>query len=58
MDVKTTFLQGDLEEEISTKQPKGFIVKGKKELVRNQKTPCMGQSNHQICGIEKLIFIY
>jgi hypothetical protein len=33
MDVKTTFLHGDLEEEIYMKQPKGFVVKGKKELV-------------------------
>ena len=33
MDVKTTFLHGDLEEEIYMKQPKGFMVKGKKELV-------------------------
>eukprot|EP00253_Pinus_taeda_P021617 PITA_21617 len=33
MDVKTTFLHGDLEEEIYMKQPEGFAVKGKKELV-------------------------
>jgi hypothetical protein len=33
MDVKTTFLHGDLEEEIYMKQPKGFVLKGKQELV-------------------------
>ena len=33
MDAKTTFLHGDLEEEIYMKQPKGFISKGKEELV-------------------------
>ena len=33
MDVKTSFLHGDLEEEIYMKQPEGFAVKGKKELV-------------------------
>jgi hypothetical protein len=33
MNVKTTFLHGDLEEEIHMKQPKGFVVKGNKELV-------------------------
>jgi len=33
MDVKTTFLHADLEEEIYMKQPEGFAVKGKKELV-------------------------
>eukprot|EP00253_Pinus_taeda_P034144 PITA_34144 len=32
MDVKTTFLHGDLEDEIYMKQPEGFAVKGKKEL--------------------------
>jgi hypothetical protein len=33
MDVKTTFLHGDMEEEIYMKQPEGYVVKGKKELV-------------------------
>lgn len=33
MDVKTTFLHGNPEEEIYMKQPEGFAVKGKKELV-------------------------
>ena len=32
MDLKTTFLHGDLEEEIYMKQPEGFITKGKEEL--------------------------
>eukprot|EP00253_Pinus_taeda_P027167 PITA_27167 len=32
MDVKTIFLQGDLEEEIYMNQSEGFAVKGKKEL--------------------------
>eukprot|EP01018_Ginkgo_biloba_P031350 Gb_07945 [translate_table: standard] len=33
MDVKTTFLHGDLEEEIYMSQPKVFEVKGKEDLV-------------------------
>ena len=35
MDVKTTFLHGDLEEEIYMKQLEGFIVKGNNELYVN-----------------------
>ena len=42
MDVKKTFLHGDLEEEIHMKQPKGFIVKGNKELVCNLKKSLYG----------------
>ena len=42
MDVKKTFLHGDLEEEIYMKQPKGFSVKGKKELECKLKSLCMG----------------
>jgi hypothetical protein len=37
MDVKTTFLHGDLKEKISMKQPEGYAVKGNKELVCKMK---------------------
>ena len=40
--MKTTFLHGDLEEEIYMKQPEGFVVKGKKELVCKLKKPIYG----------------
>jgi len=33
MDVKSTFLNGFLEEEIFVEQPKGFIVEGKEDRV-------------------------
>ena len=33
MDVKTSFLHRDMEEEIYMKKPEGFAVNGKKELV-------------------------
>ena len=33
MDVKTTFLKGDLEEEIYLEQPEGFIVPGQERKV-------------------------
>ena len=42
MDMKTTFLHGDLEEEIYMKQPKGFMVKGKKDLVCRLKNSLYG----------------
>jgi hypothetical protein len=41
MDVKTTFLHRDLEKEIYMKQPKAFVVKGKKYLVCKLKYPSM-----------------
>jgi len=42
MDVKTTFLHGDLEEEIYMKQLEVFGVKGKKELVYKLKKSLYG----------------
>ena len=41
IDVKITFLHGDLEEETYMKQPKGFTMKGKEELV---------------CGLKKSLY--
>ena len=42
MDVKTSFLHGDLEEEIYMKQPECFAVKGKEELVCKLKKSLYG----------------
>jgi hypothetical protein len=42
MDVKKTLLHGDLEEEIYVKQPEGFAVKGKKELICKLKKSLYG----------------
>jgi hypothetical protein len=42
MDVKTTILHGDMEEEIYMKQREGFVVKGKKEMVCKLKKSLYG----------------
>jgi hypothetical protein len=42
MDVKISFLHGDLKEEIYMKQPEGFVVKGKKYLVCKLKRSIYG----------------
>jgi hypothetical protein len=42
MDVKKTFLHGDLEEEIYMKQPESYVVRGKKELVCKLKKSLYG----------------
>jgi len=47
MYVKKTFLYGDLEEEIYMKQPKGLVVKGKKELVWKLKRYIYGLKKSQ-----------
>jgi len=33
MDMKTTFFNGKLKEEISMKQPKGFVIEGREDMV-------------------------
>ncbi|KAI4297628.1 hypothetical protein L6164_037512 [Bauhinia variegata] len=40
MDVKSTFLNGYLEEEIFVEQPKGFVVQGKEEKIYQLKKAC------------------
>ena len=58
MDVKIAFLHRDLEEEIYMKQPEGFAVKGKKEMVCKLKKSPYGLNSHQGCGIRNLIHLY
>ena len=41
MDVKTTFLHGDLDKEIYMKQPEGFVALGKEHMVCKLTRACM-----------------
>ena len=42
LDVKTTFLHGDLEEEIYMQQPEGYVEKGREHLVCQLKKSLYG----------------
>ena len=42
MDVKTTFLNGEIEEEVYVEQPDGFIVNGKESYVCRLKKALYG----------------
>ena len=41
LDVKTTFLHDDLEEDLYMIQPEGFIVQGQENLVCKLRKSCM-----------------
>ena len=51
MDVKTTFLNGDLYENVYMAQPKGFVVEGKENLGCRLKKSIYGLSKPQGSGI-------
>ena len=51
MDVKTTFLNGDLDEEVYMEQPIGFIEIGKEHLICKLKSQFMVLNRLQGSGI-------
>ena len=55
LDVKTTFLHGDLDEEIYMEQLEGFTIKGKEHLVCQLKKAYMVSSKHRDSGTRSLI---
>ena len=55
MDVKTTFLNGDLEEEVYMKQPEGFSYSNGEHLVCKLKKSIYGMASKKL--IQDLILI-
>lgn len=53
MDVKTAFLNGDLNEEIYIEQPEGLVVKGQENKVCKLKKSLYGLKQAPICWYEK-----
>ena len=51
MDVKIAFLNGDLSEKFYKRQPKGFVVKGKQNLVCKLNKSLYASSKHPDSGI-------
>jgi hypothetical protein len=58
MDVKTTFLHVDLEAKIYMKQPEGFDVKGKKELVCTLKNFIYDLNKSPRSWYQKICYLY
>jgi hypothetical protein len=58
MDVKTTFLHVDLEEETYMKRPEGFDVKGKKELVCTLKNSMYDLNQSPRRWYQKICYLY
>ncbi|RVX13624.1 Retrovirus-related Pol polyprotein from transposon TNT 1-94 [Vitis vinifera] len=48
MDVKTTFLNGDLDEDVYMEQPTGFVEVGKEDLVCNLNKSIYGLKQHML----------
>jgi hypothetical protein len=51
MDVKTTFLNGELEEEIYMTQPDGFVVKGQENKACKLQKSLYGLKQAPKCGM-------
>ena len=55
MDIKTTFLNGELEEEIYMDQPEGYMVPGEEQKVCRLVKSLYRLNKHPNSGITKLI---
>ena len=47
IDVKTTFVNGELDEEIYVEQPEGFSAPGQRQKVCKVENPCMDKKKHR-----------
>lgn len=57
-DLKSTFLNGDLEEEVYVFQPEGYVVKGQEDKVFRLKKLFIGLSKHCKPGTIRLMAIF
>jgi hypothetical protein len=55
MDIKTTFLNGELEEEIYMTQPDGFVVKCQEDKVCKLMKSLYDLKKHQSSGMRNLM---
>ena len=53
MDVKTTFLNGIIEETVYIEQPEGFVVYGKESHVCKLKRRYMDSSKHLVLSMDE-----
>lgn len=58
MDVNTSILNGDLEEEVYMTQPEGFVTTGKEILVYKLKKSIYGVKQASIKGILNLTILF
>ena len=58
LDVKTTSLHGNLEEEIYMEQPKGFVVAGQEHLVCQLRKSLYGLNQAPGSGIRSSMILY
>ena len=57
VDVKTAFLNGDIEEEVYMKQPKGFATEGKEDFICKLKKKLIVSSSRADAGMQLSIVI-
>ena len=58
LDVKSTFLNGELEEEVYVEQPQGYIIEGQENKVFRLRKALYGLKQAPVHGIVRLMAIF